>query len=156
MIKNQLRAQCLRRRRPVAVSGERHIVVTQTVDGNGGVHLDFHQNSAGIEGVGLSTGARYTFLVTQHTTELNLEGGQPPVLAFTLEQRLIGEGPDHNAVLIEVGHLTINPNGEITAESTAPTFCPLTPRGDPAPLAWLLPNPTAVQLHAYYTGSAEW
>jgi hypothetical protein len=101
----------------VAFSGAFHIVIHSTSDGAGGLHSDITLNWHGVTGVGLTSGARYQMPEEHHSVEnFNSENG------FTASNsdnfRLIGQGPDNNQVVNFLFHLTITPDGTVTASFT--------------------------------------
>jgi len=76
-----------------------------------------HFNYQGVSGTGLTSGRRYHLsdadaVVTQELDSL------PYVFTVVSQYHLIGQGPGNNLMLQNSGHVTINSNGEVTAEFT--------------------------------------
>jgi len=99
----------------VLIQGNLHILVTQTVDGRGGVHFKFHYQPQGVTGIGSATGTVYHATgLTQGHTNVN-SGGLPYTDTYVNNFRIIGEGPGNNLLVQNVFHVTVNENGEVTA-----------------------------------------
>jgi hypothetical protein len=100
---------------PVLISGTLHILQHQTVSDAGNVHVKVHFQPQGAGGVGLITGDAYRATgVTQE--EFNINGPLPITDTFINNFRIIGQGPDNNLLVHQTIHITINANGELTAE----------------------------------------
>ncbi|MBI2852663.1 MAG: hypothetical protein HYX84_06145 [Chloroflexi bacterium] len=98
----------------VSLSGNLHVLVTVTEDEAGGFHLSASNNPQGISGTGLTTGANYRGTgVTRQ--ELNLTNGASEV-TFVNNFRIIGQGTGNNFLVHQTVHLTVNANGEVTAD----------------------------------------
>jgi hypothetical protein len=96
----------------VLVTGNLHTLVTETVTNNT-VSFKVHFQPQGADGVGLTTGDSYHATgVTQEHISLG------PALndTFVNNFRIIGQGPDNNLLVHQTIHLTINANGDLTAE----------------------------------------
>ena len=97
----------------VEVSGDIHVLTRVTINGN---HVSFteHDNFQGITGTGLTTGDTYqggganTFSSNDNLNNPQLE--ETVAGSFHLN----GHGSAPNLTIREVGHLTINANGETT------------------------------------------
>jgi hypothetical protein len=97
----------------VALSGELHELFHVTISLGGNVVVKTFDNPQGVTGVGLTTGAQYQATgVTQEIFSLRVGATD----TFVNEFHVIGQGPDNNFVVREVLHLTINANGELTAQ----------------------------------------
>jgi hypothetical protein len=100
----------------VHLTGELHMLATLTEDGAGGMHIKWHSQPQGVSGVGLITGDKYRGTgVTQEETNIR-PGGFPYEDTFVNNFRIIGQGKGNNYLVHQVLHVTINANGEITAE----------------------------------------
>lgn len=96
----------------VHLSGNLHEVINMTFDNAGGVHVKDHFQPQGISGVGLTTGDKYQATgVTQD--EFNAKVGFEHT--FINNFRIIGQGPGNNLLVHETAHITINANGDVTA-----------------------------------------
>lgn len=96
----------------VLVEGTLHVLITETSNAN---HLSFkvHFQPQGARGTGLTTGDTYHATgVTQEHVSL----GPGVTDTFVNNFRIIGQGPDNNLLVHQVFHLTINANGELTAD----------------------------------------
>ena len=99
----------------VEISGTLHIVSRTTVDNTGGTHIKIHSQPQGATGEGLLSGDLYRGGgVTQVTINTN-SGGLPFSATFINNFGLIGRGPVPDLHVHQTIHLTINENGEITA-----------------------------------------
>lgn len=99
----------------VLIQGNLHILVTQTVDGQGGVHYKFHYQPQGVTGIGSATGTVYHATgLTQGHTNVN-SGGLPYTDTYVNNFRIIGEGRGNNYLVHNVFHVTVNANGEVSA-----------------------------------------
>lgn len=97
------------------MSGTLHILQHQTVTENGNVHVKVHFQPQGASGVGLVSGDTYHATgVTQE--EFNINGPLPITDTFINNFRIIGQGPDNNLLVHTTIHITINANGELTAD----------------------------------------
>ena len=99
----------------VALSGNLHVLFHFTEDGSGGLHIQVHENPGGISGTGLVSGDKYR-AVGEIRDAFNVK---PPFLAEFSSVgnfRIIGEGPGNNFLVHETLHVTVNANGEVTAE----------------------------------------
>jgi hypothetical protein len=99
----------------VGISGSLHDLFHVTVSDSGAVHVKTHDNPQGVQGVGEITGVKYqgTGVTQEHINEGS--GGLPFVFTFVNNFRIIGQGPDNNFTVHENTHVTINPDGTVTA-----------------------------------------
>jgi hypothetical protein len=100
---------------PVDISGSLHDLFHITVDDSGGVHVKAQDNPQGVQGVGEVTGTSYqgTGVTQEYFNEGS--GGLPFLFTFVNNFRIIGQGPDNNFTVHETTHVTVNPNGTVTA-----------------------------------------
>jgi hypothetical protein len=100
----------------VLLEGRLHIVITETVDKNGGLHLKGHFQPMDLKGeviAGPNEGAKYNATgVTQDNW--NIKKGQ--TITYINRYRMIGQGKAPNFSVHETWHITINANGELTAD----------------------------------------
>ena len=99
----------------VLVSGTLHVLQHLTITEDGNVHVKTHFQPQGASGVGLTTGDTYHATgVTQE--EFNSNGPLPFTDTYINNFRIIGQGPDNNLLVHQTIHITINANGELTAD----------------------------------------
>jgi hypothetical protein len=93
-------------------TGEIQAVFHITFDSAGGVHLKIHGNAQGLSGTGLTTGDKY-----QVTGASNIEFNSKVGLEQTIGNNfhIIGPGKGNNFLLHELLHVTVNPDGTVTA-----------------------------------------
>jgi hypothetical protein len=96
----------------VELSGDLHDLFSYTIDSNGGVHLDVHDNPQGVSGTGLTTGDRYR---ATGVTRFNLNSTDTMEVTLVNNFRVIGQGPGNNLLVHDNLHVTVNANGELTA-----------------------------------------
>jgi hypothetical protein len=102
---------------PVLISGTLHILQHQTISDAGHLQVKFHFQPQGASGVGLTTGDTYRATgVTQQTVTADLTDGAPQEFTFINNFRIVGQGPDNNLLVHQTIHITVNANGELTAE----------------------------------------
>jgi len=102
---------------PVAVSGKLHIVTETTTDGADGMHQAFTLNSRRVFGLGLISGARYR-MVNVSTSHFSETASDATIVTGTSEFKMIGQGPAANTTAFLEVHVTMNANGEVTADSS--------------------------------------
>lgn len=100
----------------VQLSGSLHVLFVTTIDNQGGFHSKFHVQPQGISGTGLTTGAKYQATgETQGTFNGDLVSGQPSEQTFVNNFKIVGQGPGNNFMSHETFHITVNPDGTVTA-----------------------------------------
>ncbi len=97
----------------VALSGVVHMVFSVTTDASGGLHVDTHSNNQGVSGSGITTGDKYQ--ATGGNRFSSNTNGAASEFTFVDSFQLIGQGPGNNLVIHETVHMTINANGDVTA-----------------------------------------
>ena len=98
----------------VELNGPLHTLLTFTINGNN-ISGKTHFQPQGISGAGLATGDRYVAVgVTQDHFKGFLNNGQFSA-TFVNNFRIIGQGRGSNFLLHENFHVTITPNGAVTA-----------------------------------------
>jgi len=98
----------------VVLTGELHILITQEVDSNGGIHVKTHFQPQGISGEGSVTGVKYQG--TGETQEhFNIHPGPQIEDTFVNNFRIIGQGPGNNLLVHTTIHVTVNGGGVVTA-----------------------------------------
>ncbi len=102
----------------VELSGTLHILTRVTVDSAGGVHLTTHFQPQGVGGIGLTTGDHYRGTGVTRTTSNERSAGFPASSTFVNNVRVIGQGPGNNFDLHQTVHVTVNANGDVTANVT--------------------------------------
>jgi hypothetical protein len=99
----------------VALSGNLHSVVHTTVNPNGFTSF-WHNQPQGISGVGLTTGDKYQGTgVTRNRFGGSFVNGQYSD-TYVNNYRIFGQGPGNNFTLHETYHVTVNANGDVTAD----------------------------------------
>jgi hypothetical protein len=84
-----------------------------TLDGAGGAHVDSSVRLDGVQGVGLTTGARYQALGSARTSFNAQDGGSGVITStFVLNLPLIGQGTAPNIMAHETAHVTIGSDGQ--------------------------------------------
>ena len=98
----------------VHLSGPLHIVLEETVDSSGGVHIKEHFQPQGVSGVDLTTGAKYQATGGTQVQDIVTSNG---ATKFDLVNnfKIIGQGPDNNFTVHENLHFQVNANGDLTA-----------------------------------------
>ncbi len=98
----------------IALSGELHTLITYTVNGNV-KNVTRHDQVQGITGVGLNSGDKYQATgVTRNKFSDKIIGGHYEE-TYINNFRIIGPGPGNNYLVHQNVHVTINQNGEVTA-----------------------------------------
>jgi hypothetical protein len=98
----------------VVLSGSLRTLVHSTLDGAGGFHLKLSSQPQGISGVGEITGDKYQATGGEQYQYFGKVG---MVATLTNSVRIIGPRPDNNFILHQALHVTVNPNGTITADA---------------------------------------
>jgi hypothetical protein len=96
----------------VHLTGEIHAVFHVTFDSAGGAHLKIHGNAKGISGTGLTTGDKYQATGASNL-ELNIKVGAEATDVNNFH--IIGQGNGNNFLLHQTFHVTVNPDGTVTA-----------------------------------------
>ena len=92
----------------VRITGFLHLLITETVDGNGNLHTTTHFQPMGVAGTGLTTGDVYR---ATGVTRDAVNGLTVPFEAtFVNNFRLIGPGKGNNLTIHEVFHVTFDAN----------------------------------------------
>jgi hypothetical protein len=97
----------------IAIDGEIHGVIHVTENANGGFHTSSLFHPRGLTGIGLISGARY-HAVGETRFSFNSNGATSDT--FVNNFKLIGEGRAPNLLIHETIRVTINANGDVTAE----------------------------------------
>lgn len=100
----------------VALTGELHVLVSATVSKSGMSHSEIHSQPANISGNGLTSGDRYQGTgVTRTGITMDTNDGFPHETTFVNNFRIIGQGPGNNFTVHQTVHITIDANGNVTA-----------------------------------------
>jgi hypothetical protein len=97
----------------VRVSGELLLIDHFTQDSDGGFHVHSSLVPRHVTGVSAS-GVKYHVVGGQRDT-FNVSGRGTVTETFTSQFNVISEGGDQNLQIIETFHITITPNGDVTA-----------------------------------------
>ncbi|HEY6185394.1 MAG TPA: hypothetical protein VIW67_24360 [Terriglobales bacterium] len=98
----------------VAFQGTAHNTVNITINNNS-FHAKMHLNMQNVSGTGLSDGAKYN-VVDVSNLEINMSGLPPVETQSVVEFGLIGAGQAANMRIHMAVHITVNANGDVTAE----------------------------------------
>jgi hypothetical protein len=100
----------------VDLAGSLHILTHVTLNAAGGYVFRTHSQPQGVSGSGATTGTKYQGTgVTQETTHA-AAAGLPYTHTAINNFRIIGRGPDNNYLVHVNTHVTVNANGDVTAE----------------------------------------
>src|SRR5262249_1787500 len=91
----------------VHLSGPLHVVIEETFDSAGGVHLKEKFQAQGVSGVDLTTGAKYQANGVTQEQEIFTQNGAFNI-TFVNNFRIIGQGPDNNYTVHENFHIAVN------------------------------------------------
>jgi hypothetical protein len=98
----------------VHLTGEIHTVIRFVTNSTtGGIHIKFHANDQGISGIGLTTGDRY-HRTGATNSEHNAKVGEEITVVDSFN--IIGQGNGNNFLAHVTIHMTVNANGDVTAE----------------------------------------
>ena len=100
----------------VRISGTAHFVQTDTEDKSGGSHLKGHNHYQGVSGEGLTTGDNYQVQGSTGGHTISRGAESTTIVTSIVRLRFIGHGPANNFTVSVHTHITINANGEVTAE----------------------------------------
>ena len=98
----------------IDVTGRTHIGSQFTVNDNG-IELHSVQNAEGLHGIGETTGLRYEFILVEHSgfrQEADAASNDASMETF----KVVSQGSTDNFVAFTNMHVTLNANGEPTAE----------------------------------------
>jgi hypothetical protein len=99
----------------VQVSGDLHEVYSVTENDNR--YVFNYVTNANYKGIGLTTGDKYQSPGGVHIHEsYQLPPGQQYEGTFFFHVRMGGQGPGNNLLIHQMGHITINANGEVSTE----------------------------------------
>jgi len=97
----------------VHLTGELHFSFHVTLDSAGGAHIKVHSNTEGLIGTGLTTGDKYQGKDLIHFN-LNVKEGVQSTQISTFH--IIGQGNANDFLAHVTLHITIHPDGTVTAE----------------------------------------
>src|SRR2546425_838282 len=96
----------------VNVSGNVHVTIGATIDGNGGIHLRIHINNQDVSGIGVTTGSKYQIPTTLDSSAYF---GTATTMTLTVNTRVVAQGSTPNFNMRELVHVTMDANGVTTA-----------------------------------------
>ena len=96
----------------VQLTGSLHVVIVTTLDDQGGYHSMFHNQPQGVSGTGETTGDTYHGVGETLGT---FNGNVGSEATFVNNFKIVGQGPGNNFMYHEIFHITVNPNGILTA-----------------------------------------
>jgi hypothetical protein len=101
----------------VQLNGMLHELISFEINGNT-ASGKAHFQPQGVSGVGLTTGAKYrgTGVTQERFKEPVASDGSASTFSFVNNFRIIGQGPGNNLLFHDVVHVTVNANGDVTAE----------------------------------------
>ncbi len=101
---------------PIAYSGADHLVIRVTSDGAGGFYDAFHRNIL-VTGTGLTSGTSY---ILNAEIDMNEHVAATSTVPYTFTSVgtnvFVSQGSLPNADVEDINHLTIDANGNITAD----------------------------------------
>ena len=100
----------------VALSGEVDIVSHSSTDANGGGHLSMHIRPSSVTGVGATSGLMYRGTGGGLVSQFDAADGHPAVYTMINNFRVLGQGPGNNVLMHMTIHVTMNANGDQTAQ----------------------------------------
>lgn len=95
------------------LTGDLHILTHLTLSASGAYRYDSQYQPQGMNGVGLTSGTKYQ--ATGLTRDSGNGGALPYAFTYINNFRMIGQGAGSNYLVHENIHVTVNPNGELTA-----------------------------------------
>ena len=98
----------------IHVVGDAKIVNHAVVDASGGAHFRVMSNLQGVRGTGLTSGRAYRVVDSEST--VFLEGPLPQVTTLVGTLSFVSQGRADNFLGHATTHVTINANGELTAD----------------------------------------
>jgi hypothetical protein len=100
----------------IEVTGTLHVLFHITFNAAGGVTVKEHFQPQGATGVGLISGA--TYQAVGETQQTDTDNGPGPQFEFTFVNnfKMISKGTTANYLVHDTVHLTVNNNGEVTAD----------------------------------------
>lgn len=96
----------------ITLTGGTILIQSHGVMDQNGAHGTFDVARQGVQGVGAQSGALYHMTGTDTATQ-SIDGGFQTTMNDHIN--IVGQGPDNNAVISSVLHLTVDANGQITA-----------------------------------------
>jgi hypothetical protein len=99
----------------VKANGVLHTRFHTTLDANGGFHTQAHYQTQGISGIGLTSGDKYQLIGVIHQS-FNGKVGAANTTSTVVNGRVIGPGPGNDRFWYYTSHITVNANGEVTAD----------------------------------------
>ena len=96
----------------VQLSGPLHILFTTRIDDRGGYHSKFQNQPQGVSGIGETTGDKYQAVGETSGTFNGKVGFEQ---TYVNNFKIVGQGPGNNFMIHETFHVTVNPNGTLTA-----------------------------------------
>src|SRR2546425_1175418 len=103
----------------VNVSGNVHVTIGATIDGNGGIHLRIHIHNQDVSGIGVTTGSKYQIPTTSDSSAYF---GSATTMTMTVNARAVAQGSTPNFSMREVIHVTIDANGVPRASIDNPSM----------------------------------
>jgi hypothetical protein len=100
---------------PILLQGTLHLRANVIQDEHTGFHYHFSRNWQNTVGLGLWTGNEYQ-VVGGDRVIANFPDANSESYTVNAQSNLVGEGQDENVLLQETYHLTVNANGEWTAD----------------------------------------
>ncbi len=103
----------------VNISGNMHLLAHVTTDARSGRHVSLQINTQAVKGVGAASGREYVSSATNNETlnDSDTTSGQSEYTTTT-KFLLVGKGNVPDLLAKVTMHVTVNANGEVTAEVT--------------------------------------
>jgi hypothetical protein len=99
----------------VELTGPLHILFVTVLNDQGGFHSKYHFQPQGVSGTGLTTGDKYQATGETQDTFNGKVGSIGYTDTFVNNFKIIGQGPGNNFLIHENFHVTVHPDGTVTA-----------------------------------------
>jgi len=106
----------------VDVDGPVRLVIRSTTSDSGVVQMFLHGNPQGLTGVGQTTGDVYHGVGSSQDIITMTPSGSPQTFTSINNFMFVGPGTGNNFIVHTIIHLTVNANGEITADIEHDSF----------------------------------
>lgn len=101
------------------VGGTFQLIVNITTDASGGLHFDIRGNAQGVVATGATSGDRYRLAGDFWSEQTVRDASYPLVMTVVEVHNAVSAGSAQNFIVHIVRHLTIDPNGDLTASVDA-------------------------------------
>jgi hypothetical protein len=101
------------------VGGTFQLIVNITTDAGGGLHFDIRGNAQGVVATGATSGDRYRLAGDFWSEQTVRDASYPLVMTVVEVHNAVSAGSAKNFIVHVVRHLTIDANGDVTANVDA-------------------------------------